>query len=125
MNKKSVCMNLGQIECPLEVGLANDLSSTLEEDAISISWYEAEPNNWILSILTKEDQQSLLREKILTFFREKKLPPPQLTETILSDKDWVAAVYRDLPSLTIGRFYIYGSHIQDSPPAHLVPLHIE
>jgi ribosomal protein L11 methyltransferase len=118
-------MHLEQLECPLDMRLADDLSLSLEGKAISVSLYEVEPESWVLSVLFKEDQKSLLREKITTFFTERQLSVPKMTETTVSDTDWMTAVYRDFPPLTIGRFYIYGSHIQDQPPTGLIPLHIE
>ena len=118
-------MNLGQLECPLDATLADELSVSLEEDAVSSSWYEEKPESWIFKVLFKEDQESVMREKITLFFADKNLPLPEMTGSILSDQDWVTAVYRDLPPLTIGRFYVYGSHIQDAPPVDLIPLHIE
>lgn len=118
-------MNLGQLDCPLEPALAEELSLALEEEAFSSSWYEDKPDHWVMSVLFKEGQASLLREKMTTFFKDKNVSVPKMTESILSDQNWVAAVYRDFPPLSIGRFYIYGSHIQDHPPANLIPLQIE
>lgn len=118
-------MNLGQLECPLDVALADELSVYLEGDAVSVSWYEEKPQSWIFQVLFKDGQESLIGEKIALFFRDKNLPLPQLTESSLTDKDWMTAVYRDFPPLTIGRFYIYGCHIQEAPPTDLIPLHIE
>jgi ribosomal protein L11 methyltransferase len=118
-------MNLGQLECPFDVALADELSLSLEDDAISVSWYEAQPEKWVLSVLYKQDQKASVHGKITTFFRSKNIPLPKIAESILTDKDWVAAVYKDFPPLTIGQFYIYGSHIQGTPPNGLIPLHIE
>lgn len=118
-------MNLGQLECPIDKTLAECLSLSLDEEALSSSWYEAKPEHWIFQVLFKEDQESLIREKLTHFFAEKKLALPKMTGSTLGNKDWVASVYRDFPPLTIGRFYIYGSHIQETPPPNLLPLHIE
>jgi len=118
-------MNLRQLECSLDVTLAEELSFSLEEEAVASSWYEVKPEHWVFQVLFKEDQGSVLREKITTFFGDKNLPPPNFTGSILPDKDWMTAVYRDFPPLTIGRFYIYGSHIQDPLPVDLIPLQIE
>lgn len=118
-------MNLGQLECPLDVALGDDLSLSLEEIALSSSWYEAKPENWVFQVLFKEGQEAILREKITQFFIDKGLPIPEIEGSTLSNEDWVAAVYQGFPPLTIGRFYIYGSHIKDALPADLIPLHID
>lgn len=118
-------MNLGQLECPLDMRLADDVSLALEGGAISVSLYEVQPDSWNLSVLFKEDQKPLVHETITTFFTERHLPVPKMTEKMVSDTDWMTAVYRDFPPLSIGRFYVYGSHIQEQLPADLIPLHIE
>jgi len=119
-------MNLGQLECPIDELIADDLSLSLEEaEAISVSWYEQKPNHWIFQVIFKENQGNLFREKITEFFSEKGLPIPEITENTTIDKDWRTSVYRDFPPLRIGRFYIYGAHVQEAPPANLIPLHIE
>jgi ribosomal protein L11 methyltransferase len=118
-------MNLGQLECPLDVALAEDLSLSLEEFVVSSSWYEVKPENWVFQALFKEGQETLLREKITLFFVNKNLPIPAIEGSILPDEDWMAAVYRGFPPLTIGRFYIFGSHIDDDLPPELIPLRID
>jgi len=118
-------MNLGQLECPIDDTLAEALSLSLEEEALASSWYEVSPHTWVFQVLFKNEQESLIREKLTHFFAEKKLTMPQVTQSTIGDRDWVASVYRDFPPLTIGRFYVYGAHIQDPPPMDLIPLHIE
>src|SRR5262245_37891928 len=121
----SVYMNLGQLECPLDLELAEGLSLSLEEQAISVSWYEVKPEKWAFQALFKEDQEILLYEKLKSFFMSQNLPVPHITKNIVSDRNWVAAVYQNFPALTIGRFYIYGSHVQEPRPKDLISLHIE
>ena len=118
-------MNLEQLECPLELSLAEDLSSLLEEEAVSVSWYEKAPENWVLQVIVDSQLRSSAQDKIKIFFKEKGLPLPEIIAAPLPQEDWVGAVHRDFPPLTIGRFYIYGSHIQETPPAGLFPLRID
>lgn len=118
-------MNIGQLECPLKEALAEALSLTLEEEALSSSWYEVTPEYWVFQVLFKAGQETLIRQKIAGFFEDKGVPLPRLTKTTVEEKNWVASVYRDFPPLTIGQFYIYGAHIQAHPPENLIPLQIE
>ena len=39
--------------------------------------------------------------------------------------DWVQANRSDFPAFTIGKFWIYGSHIQTNSPAGLIPLCVD
>jgi len=43
----------------------------------------------------------------------------------LADRDWVAESQRLLPPQTAGRFWVYGSHVTEPPPAGLIPLMVE
>ncbi|OJW52708.1 MAG: hypothetical protein BGO67_09620 [Alphaproteobacteria bacterium 41-28] len=118
-------MNLNQLECHIDLNLAENLSSLLEEDAISLSWYEKEPKNWVFQVVFDPSQESSLLDKMQAFFKENDLVIPEIKAGALPQEDWVAAVYRDFPPLTIGRFYIYGSHIQETEQGELIPLHVD
>lgn len=113
-------MTLGQLEFPVDLEVGDELSSYLEEDILSSSWYEG-----VFQALFQEGQESFLRDKIQTFFETRGLLIPQMTVSPVMEKDWISAVYQGFPPLLIGRFYVYGSHIQEPPPAGLIPLHIE
>jgi ribosomal protein L11 methyltransferase len=118
-------MNLAQLECPIELNFTEDLSLLLEDEAISFSWYEKSPHHWVFQVIYDPRFESSLRHKIQTFFKENGVAFPEINAGPLPQKDWVSAVYRDFPPLTIGRFYIYGSHVQGGPPENLVPLRID
>ncbi len=118
-------MNLDQFEFLINLNDAEDLSSFLEEEAISLSWYEKEPESWVFQVVFNPSLKSILRDKITIFFKEKNLPLPTITAAPLPQEDWVLAVYRDFPPLVIGKFYIYGSHVQETAPEELIPLHID
>lgn len=118
-------MNLGQIECPLELGLAEELSSFLEDQTISLSWYEKDPETWIFQAIFDPDLETSISQKMNQFFREKSLSIPQIASSILPQKDWVEAVYRVSPPLAIGKFYIYGSHVEKTNSEGLIPLQVD
>jgi ribosomal protein L11 methyltransferase len=117
-------MTLLQLECPIDEKAAENLTSFLEEDALSITWYENEPNQWVLNILINPEEESSFRHKMIDFFKNSGFTPPKVTAKTLTEEDWVAAVYKEFPPLIIGRFYIYGSHNEFNPPKNLIHLHI-
>lgn len=43
----------------------------------------------------------------------------------LEDRDWLAESYRALPPITIGSFFVYGSHYDGQKPDDKIPLLIE
>lgn len=118
-------MNLCQLEGTLDNHFADELSALLEEDVLSFSWQGDEPGDWTFQILCSPDKETKLKEKVEAYFALQEWDVPVLKATLLQDKDWVSAVYKDLPPLRLGQFYIYGSHIQEAPPPSLVPLCID
>jgi ribosomal protein L11 methyltransferase len=115
-------MNLCQMEGSLEPQFAEELSSLLEEEIISFSWYEKEPEHWTFQLIFKAQQEKSLKEKIASYYKEKDLLLPEFQIQSLQDEDWVSMVYKDFPPLHLGQFYIYGSHIEEAPPQGLIPL---
>ncbi len=47
---------------------------------------------------------------------------PTLTLTIVDNNDWLTACYQSMPARTVGDFYIYGTHITETPPSGLLPV---
>lgn len=43
----------------------------------------------------------------------------------IAGRDWVAENLQSFPPMTIGRFFVHGSHWQGRPPRHLVPLLVD
>lgn len=43
----------------------------------------------------------------------------------VEDRDWVAESQAALPPQRAGRFYIYGSHVTEKPPASSIPIRID
>jgi ribosomal protein L11 methyltransferase len=117
-------MTLLQLECPLDEKTAEILASFLEEDTLSITWYEKDINQWILNLLINPEAESSLRHRMVDFFHDNNIALPKIIAKPIPLEDWVASVYKEFPSLTIGRFYIYGSHNEENPPKNLIPLHI-
>ena len=117
-------MPLSQIEFPLDGTLAESLGTFLEEEALSTSWYERTPEEWVFQAIADTNLIAHVKGSIERFFDESHHPVPALTVQPVPQEDWVAAVYRDFPPLTIGRFYVYGSHIEKDPQG-LIPLHID
>lgn len=117
-------MNLLQLECLIEEEIAENLAVFLEEETLSITWYESEPSQWVLNLLVNPETESSLRHKMVDFFHDNNIIPPEIIAKSLPLEDWVASVYKEFPPLTIGRFYIYGSHSEQSPQKNLISLEI-
>ncbi len=78
---------------------------------------DEEPNHWKISIIHEEKPEpqvisgaialavSLLKDDITKDIH------PQFSIDLLPDTDWLALVHEQFQPIIIGRFYIYGSHI--------------
>ncbi len=118
-------MNLAQLECSLDLSLGEGLSILLEEEAVAVSWYEKGPENWIFQVIFDPPLESSVRDKMRCFFEGRGLSCPEVRGGPLPQEDWVSAVYKGFPPLIIGKFYIYGSHIQEAPQKGFLPLQID
>jgi len=47
---------------------------------------------------------------------------PEPIIVALEERDWVSEVQASFKPMNFGRFYIYGTHIQESPPAHKIAI---
>lgn len=56
---------------------------------------------------------------------ERGIPNPEISFEELADRDWVAETYRGFPELTIGRYRIRGSHIEEPAPPNAITLTID
>ncbi len=50
---------------------------------------------------------------------------PSVRVAPVVDKDWVAESERALPALHVGPYFVFGSHIRDTPPPESIPIKID
>lgn len=53
------------------------------------------------------------------------IPVPDYMLQAMPDKNWLQESYQSFQPMTIGRYFIYGSHIHDKIPADKIPLRID
>ena len=51
--------------------------------------------------------------------------PPEFRIALLPPTDWVAEVEKSLKPISVGPYYVYGSHVTDPPPGGAIPIRIE
>lgn len=118
-----MALSLTQIEFSLAPSLAEAFIESFSEEVLSVSWTENQ-SLWDIQLIVPSDQAPNVSERLNAFFEEDHSAPPPLSTRLLPETDWVKAVYRDFPPLTIGRFYVYGTHSSSGPEKDLLPLHI-
>lgn len=93
------------------------IAEAIDPFSSSLSCFEKvqDPSQWTVEALVEEENLSVVEEKLRSIDINKSLMPP---------KDWVKETYKAFPPLTIGSFYIHGSHIKEIPD-NVIPLHID
>jgi len=74
---------------------------------------DAEPDEWRIKLGLKN----------LAEIFEIETPQPRID--LVPPKDWIAENLADFPPLRIGRFFIFGSHVAETPPAGTIPLGLD
>jgi len=118
-------MSLTQLECSLEHPLGEELSVYLEEEGLPITLLKDPEEEWTFQVIVETSKAEPLLHKINAFFKKSLPQAPEITRRVLPQKDWVQAVYEGFSPLTLGRFYVYGSHSHEPPPSGPLPLKID
>jgi len=106
--------NLLPLETAIEAICTPDAMATEAQDAkvkILQIWFQTQPDetvirNLVLRALTKPEEAEIEVE-------------------FIADHDWLSENRNSFPPLPIGRFWVYGSHIEQTPPKTLIPLLID
>lgn len=101
-------------------------TSFIEPFVSSLSCFEKEenPSQWTIEGLIEGENLFDIEEKVRSFFEEKEIDFPLIHISKVIPKDWVRETYKAFPPISIGSFYIYGSHITNIPK-NVIALHID
>lgn len=108
----------------IRVNILKDQTDAVEEAfadiALSMSSFEATEDGelWHTDILTEcapDDADIPSRLALVSGLLD--IPTPTCDVQELNPRDWVSEVERSFPPLSIGRFYVYGSHVSDPVPS--------
>lgn len=119
-------MSLSQLSTPLSKDQAFALVDAVmehEDLALTAAAHEGENDEWIFEATCDQEPDieafNALALEVLggaVGFSIEKLD---------TDTDWVSNSLKDLKPVVAGGYYLFGSHHTDTPPAGLIPLHIE
>lgn len=106
---------------------AGTAEDAFNDSALAVSGFETDEANhiWTFELLYEEapDMEDIARRlMVLAALHDVPLPKPDMQK--LEQQDWLAQVARSFPPLSIGRFYIYGSHVEDAVPAGSIPIQV-
>jgi ribosomal protein L11 methyltransferase len=114
-------------------GLAQKISDALEDVCLAVLQQNRDAtdgDDWVITLTTmgEPDLGEIYRrlhalgieENIADFIDEKDISAEKLPE-----QDWLSYVHDNFPPITVGKFFIYGSHYEGAVPAELTPLKID
>ena len=110
------------ISTEIQASDAEKLSDLFENFSQSVSWCETQDES-IWKVLGYTSLEVNLKEWEL-FLYLNGFDVSLQSETV-EDQDWLALVYENLPAREVGPFWIYGSHIKDTAPSQLYPVHVD
>lgn len=102
-------------------------ADVFEKTAQAVSWYEDEATKkWqIEAIYPSRPFVQNIRAKIEKRAHLLHKPVPTVTFKILPTQDWLTENFRSFEPLTLGSFYLYGSHHEKSVPAGKIGIHLD
>lgn len=105
-------------EAALEETAAAVLTVMIEKGAQKGLWE-------LQAIFEGKPDEKVIRHCLKTAAENAHIAVPSFKITPLPDKNWLQECYQSFQPITIGKYYIYGSHITDQPPADKIALKID
>lgn len=101
---------------------AGTADESFNDVAIAVSGFETDEAKkiWTYELLcgSTPDMPEIQRRLIL-LSKLHNVPLPRAEVKKLEQEDWLAKVAKDFPPLSIGRFFVHGSHVNGAPPGSI------
>ena len=95
-------------------------------DSAAVSLFRKNSGDWIIDVLFhKQPDMSVINILFASLFEKHEINPSSFLFSSLPEIDWLAMNRGSFPSRSIGRFWIYGSHIKQTPPAGTMHLLVD
>lgn len=107
------------------VGTAEEAFSNI---ATSVANFETDEENsiWTFELIFSEkpDEQEINR-RLLVISSLHNIEKPEIKLEQLMQSDWLSQVAQDFPPLSIGRFFVHGAHVKESPRAGSISIQVD
>lgn len=124
MSKTSPTPGVWRVRLTTTTSAAPLYALALEEFCPTVSWIDTDEDGVVEVEGINEGE--LERTTIVAALKAAvKQPLPEVTIEPLPDQDWLQLSYQSFPPKPLGRFWIYGSHTTEEPPAGSWPLMID
>ena len=111
-------------DAKIVAGFESVFSELLESEATS-HVRNAEGHWNIEALFLTSPDEAVIAQLLAPVFVQHGLAPCAIQIEKLPQRDWLAENRASFPALHIGRFWIYGSHIDDAPPPASLPLLVD
>ena len=107
---------------------AGTTEDAFNDITVAVSGLETDEENeiWTVELLFGEEPDMAdigRRLMLMSALHNVALPKTDLQKVV--QEDWLKQVARNFPPLSIGRFYIYGSHVTEPPPHGSIPIQVD
>ena len=113
------------LEVPKDAGAL--FAAALVDLTETFSWFDsADGAAWRLELLMQlRPDPAALEARLALAAAAAGVAPPRLAVERLPDKDWLAESRRKFPPLSVGRFFIHGTHFRGRVPAGRIGLALD
>ncbi len=117
-----------QVVFTIPAAAAGTAENSFDDNTLSVAAFETDEANhiWTIELLYEsEPDMEDIKRRLLLLSALHDVPLPVATLKQLPAQDWLKAVARDFPPLSIGRFYVHGAHVKDAPPAGSISIQVD
>lgn len=117
-----------KVAFPLPSAAVATAEQSFGDIALAVSNFVADEEKeiWAIELLfgAAPDMEEIRRRLfVLSALHGVSIPEPQLQK--VEQQDWLAKVAQSFPPLSIGRFYVYGSHVEEVFPPGSIPIKVD
>jgi ribosomal protein L11 methyltransferase len=117
-----------RVTFPVQAAAAGTAENAFDDSALAVSGFETDEENgiWTFEILyAAPPDMADVKRRLLLLASLHNVPVPEPVVGIVEQQDWLSQVAQDFPPLSIGRFYVHGSHVTDTPPVASIPIEVD
>ncbi len=118
-------MSIWRVRLTTETTQAQAYADALEEMTPSVSWMDGDEDGIVEVEAIFEEGEPDHHDVLQRLTKVARNALPDVIIEPLPDQDWLSLSYQSFPPKSVGRFWIYGSHVTEAPPHDSWPLRID
>lgn len=116
--------NLWRVEVAATAESVNAFEEALDPFCEALSWFATDSEGvWRIEGFTQtKPEGAALAQALSVVAKNFDIPVPEVLILPVAPRDWVAESLKMFPPTDAGRFFIYGTHFETSPPFGRIPI---